>query len=174
MTRKKQREGEDSSARMPPGTASALATPAAAKAEDAFSKVLWLVRTVQTRMQNIDGNHGLSGSQLWSIWQISAQPGLRVSELAAAQHIHPSTASNLIDKLEARNLVRRERRDADQRVVRLYLAEPGIDLVKRIPGPMQGRLRHSLQHIPKPVLAGLIKGITAVMEHMAASEHPPG
>lgn len=151
-----------------------VATPlrSAAKAEEAFSKVLWLARTIQTGMQNIDSNHGLSGSQLWSLWQISARPGLRVSELAAEQHIHPSTASNLLDKLEARNLVRRERRDADQRVVRLYLAEQGIELVKKIPGPMQGRLRHSLQKLPKPVLAGLIDGIGAVMALMEESDPP--
>jgi len=120
-------------------------------------------------MQNIDSRHGLSGAQLWALWQISAQPGQRVSELADALHIHPSTASNLLDKLEASGLVRRERLDIDNRVVRLNLSEAGLKLVKEIPGPMQGQLRHALQQVPTPILAGLFKGVTTVLDLMNKS-----
>ncbi len=144
-----------------PGGADAVA------AEEAFSKVLQLVRQVQVGMQNIDPSHGLSGSQLWALWHISAHPGQRVSELASTLHIHLSTASNLLDKLETRGLVRRERRDTDNRVVRLYLAESGVQLVKGIPGPMQGQLRRALRDVPAPVLAGLIKGVGAVLDLMS-------
>ena len=136
------------------------------KADAVFSRVLRLVRTVQTGMQNIDTRHGLSGSQLWALWQISAQPGQRVSELADALHIHPSTASNLLDKLERSGLVRRERRDIDNRVVRLYLSGAGLKLVKEIPGPMKGKLRQALQLLPAPILTGLFKGVTDVLDLM--------
>lgn len=139
------------------------------KGDEVFSKLLQLVRTVQTGMQNIDTTHGLSGSQLWALWQISAQPGQRVSELADALHIHPSTASNLLDKLESSRLVRRERRDSDNRVVRLYLSAAGLKLVKEIPGPMKGKLRQALQQLPAPILAGLFMGVTAVLDLMDAA-----
>ncbi|MEO6422013.1 MAG: MarR family transcriptional regulator [Candidatus Nitrotoga sp.] len=133
-------------------------------AEDAFNKLMQLVRALQAGMQNIEGSHGLSGSQLWTLWLLSAQPGLRVTELAEVQHIHPSTASNLLDKLEARGLVRRERRDTDNRVVRLYLTDAGLELAKNLPGPMQGRLRRALRKVPMPVLDGLLKGVTSVLD----------
>lgn len=141
--------------------------PYPAFAEEAFSKLLQLVRAIHSGMQNIDASHGLSGSQLWTLWQISAQSGLRVTDLAEAQHIHPSTASNLLDKLEARGLVRRERRDPDSRVVRLYLADEGLELAKSIPGPLQGRLRSALREVPAPVLDGLLKGVTTVLDIMS-------
>lgn len=140
-------------------------------AEEAFGKLLQLVRTVQSGMQNIAGNQGLSGSQVWALWQISAQPGLRVTELASAQHIHPSTASNLLDKLEARALVRRDRHDTDSRVVRLYLTDAGINLAKSVPGPMQGQLRRALRAVPKPILDDLLRGVTALLDLMG--EPPP-
>ena len=144
---------------------------AAVDADEVFSKVLRLIRAVQNGMQNIDRSHGLSGSQLWAIWQISAQPGQRVSDLAEALHIHPSTASNLLDKLEARGFVRRERRDTDNRVVRLFLGEDGLNLIKAIPGPTQGLLRHALQQVPAEILAGLHEGVTTVLDLMEQS--PP-
>lgn len=148
-------------ARRRPVARSQSATP-----EDVFGGLLKLVRAIQNGMQNIDASHGLSGSQLWALWQISAQPGLRVTELAAALHLHASSASNLLDKLEARKLVRRERSGVDSRVVHLHLADAGIKLVQDIPGPTQGRLRQALQKIPAPVLAGLLTGIGAVLELM--------
>ncbi len=138
-------------------------------ADDAFGKLLQLVRSVQNGMQNIDDRHGLSGSQLWALWQISARPGVRVSQLASALHIKPSTASNLLDKLELRQLVRRERRDADNRVVRLHLTDEGVEVVKDIPGPMQGRLRGALGKMPQPVLGNLRQGIASLLELMGES-----
>ena len=138
-------------------------------AEDTFGKLLQLVRSVQNGMQNIDDRHGLSGSQLWALWQISARPGLRVSQLASALHIKPSTASNLLDKLELRQLVRRERRDTDNRVVRLHLTDAGVEVVKDIPGPMQGRLRGALGKMPQPGLGNLRQGISSLLELMDES-----
>lgn len=135
-------------------------------AEETFSKVLQLVRAVQSGVKNIDASHGLSSSQFWALWQISARPGLRVTELAEVQQIHPSTASNLLDKLESRGLIRRERRDADNRVVRLYLDEQGQALTKSIPGPMHGQLRHALRELPPPTLKGLLDGITNLLTLM--------
>ena len=73
--------------------------------DETFAKVLQLVRTVQIGMQNIEGQHGLSGSQLWALWHVSARPGLRVSDLAVAMQVRHSTASNMLDKLEQRALI---------------------------------------------------------------------
>ncbi len=134
-----------------------------AKAEETFRMILRLVRIVQSGMQSIDPGQNLSGSQFWALWQISAQPGLRVGDLAESLHIHQSTASNLLDKLELRGLVRRERTSEDNRVVRLYLTEAAVKVVAAIPGPMQGRLRHRLREVPLPVLQGLLEGLSLVL-----------
>ncbi len=133
----------------------------------AFSKILQLVRVVETGMQNIDPGHGLSGSQLWALWHVSARPGLRVSELADAMIIHHSTASNLLDKLETKGLIRRERQQTDSRVVCLSLTARGAALVKDIPGPLQGRLRNALQALPEEALVALSQGVGRVLEEMA-------
>jgi DNA-binding MarR family transcriptional regulator len=138
-----------------------------ASPDTAFSRILQLVRVVETGMQNIDRSHGLSGSQLWAVWHISAQPGLRVSELAEAMLIHHSTASNLLDKLETKQLIRRERQQADSRVVCLHLTAQGNALVKDIPGPLQGRLRGALQSLSPDQRAGLCEAITRILESMA-------
>ncbi len=151
------------------GNRNDAAAPVREQADETFGTLLQLVRAVQTGMQNIDDTHGLSGSQLWALWQISAQPGLRVSGLAKALQIKPSTASNLLDKLELRQLVRRERRDADNRVVCIWLTEQGVGLVKDIPGPLQGRLRSALEAMPAATLTSLQQGMTTLLQLMGPS-----
>lgn len=144
-----------------------------AVAEEAFRLILRLVRMVQSGMQSISPGQDLSGSQLWALWQISAQPGLRVAGLAEALHIRQSTASNLLDKLESRGLVRRERSTSDQRVVRLYLTESAVNMVTDIPGPMQGRLRHRLRKMPAPIVQGLLEGLSSVLDTLGKSAPAP-
>ncbi len=132
-----------------------------------FSKLLQLVRITQTGMRNIDRSHGLSGSQLWALWHISARPGLRISELAEAMQIHHSTASNMLDKLEDRALLRRERQVLDNRVVHLHLTDKGQELVLGVPGPLQGRLRNALQRVPAKTLDGLFAGLSRLLDEMS-------
>ena len=132
-----------------------------------FSKLLQLVRITQTGMRNIDRSHGLSGSQLWALWHISARPGLRISELAEAMQIHHSTASNMLDKLEDKALLRRERQVVDNRVVNLHLTDKGQELVRGVPGPLQGRLRNALQRVPGKTLDGLFVGLSRLLDEMS-------
>ena len=142
-------------------------------ADETFGQILQLVRVVQKGMQSIDDSHGLSGAQLLALWQISAQPGVRVAELAKALHVKPSTASNLLDKLEVRQLVRRERHGEDTRVVCLHLTQAGRKQMMDIPGPLHGRLRGALASMPAPLLANLRAGLASLLDLVSDRPETP-
>jgi DNA-binding transcriptional ArsR family regulator len=69
-----------------------------------------IFKSVQRHSAMVEAECGLSGSQLWAMWELLISPGLKVSDLSKAMAIHQSTASNLLDKLEKRELIKRERR----------------------------------------------------------------
>lgn len=138
------------------------------QAEEVFTKILTVQRAMQSGMQAMGGSVGMSGSQLSAMWHISAAPGLRVTALAAALCVQHSTASNLLDKLEKRHLIRRERNSQDQRVVSVFLTDRGNEIVKKIPGPLHGRLRNALRDLPKGVLTSLGEGMTALLARLTA------
>ena len=140
-------------------------------AEDVFAKLLTIQRAIQSGMQAMDGSVGMSGSQLSAMWHISAAPGLRVTALAAAMCVQHSTASNLLDKLEKRDLIRRERNSQDQRVVSVFLTRRGNEVVKKMPGPLHGKLRNALRELPEGVLVSLGDGITALMARLAPAQN---
>lgn len=139
------------------------------RSDDVFAKILTIQRAMQSGMQAMDGSIGMSGSQLSAMWHISAAPGLRVTALAAAMCVQHSTASNLLDKLEKRGLIRRERSSQDQRVVSLFLTDSGSEVVKKLPGPLHGKLRNALRDLPADVLNSLDEGISAFLARLAAA-----
>lgn len=135
--------------------------------EDDRSKQVQLVtqrlrivfRTIQMHAKTVEKECGLSSAKLWMLNEIAAAPGLKVSKLAAALTIHPSTCSNMLSKLEEKGLVCRDRSKRDQRTVYLYITEQGEKLLAKAPQPRQGKLANALNRLSASHLAGLENGL---------------
>jgi DNA-binding MarR family transcriptional regulator len=106
-----------------------------------------IFRSTKMHFQWVKEKTGVSGAQLWVLAELHQRPGLRVTELAQALAIHQSTASNLIDKLVALDLVRRQRSAEDQRVVHVWLTAGGKAVVDRAPRPLEGVLPDALRSL---------------------------
>ena len=122
-----------------------------------------LFRVSQQHFQRIESNCGVSGAQLWALSELKATPGLTVSGLARALSIHLSTSSNLLDKLEAQELIRRERNSADQRVVRVYLTIAGQQLLRKAPKPVEGVIPDALGRMPDTALRSLKRDLELLL-----------
>lgn len=113
----------------------------------------------------------IAGSHLWALSEIARADGMRVNELSERMAVHQTTASNLINALVERNLVRRGRDDDDQRVVRLHITTDGKKMLLRAPGPYAGLLVDALRHLKAPDLRRLnqsLRMVTAVLRDAAA------
>ncbi len=126
----------------------------------------FVFKSVKKHFQWVEQETGISGSQLWALAQIGAAPGLRVTELARALVVHQTTASNLIDKLVQRKLVRRERKREDQRVVQLFLTQRGEAVIAQAPKPYEGVLPDALMRLPQAELARLDALLKSLTRHM--------
>ncbi len=102
---------------------------------------------------------GISGSQLWALSEIARSSAMRVNDLSERMALHQTTASNLINALVERKLVRRERDPADQRVVRLHITTEGKRMLLRAPGPYAGLLVDALRHLDTLQLTRLRKAL---------------
>jgi len=122
---------------------------------------------VRHHLQNIERQCGASGAQVWALATVARQPGIRVTELAAAMAIHPSTASNLVAKAERAGLVRRERSSRDQRVVHLYLTEAGQGVLGKAPEPVAGLLPDALGRLPEDMLVRLTLDLQSLASTMS-------
>jgi len=127
-----------------------------------------LIRTAQRHSQWIERQSGITGAQLWALQELFEKPGLRVGELGNLMALHQSTASNMIDKLESAALVRKERTVADQRVVRLYITDTGVELLERAPSPARGVLPEALRLLPAEDLVQLQGDLDTLLKQIRA------
>ncbi|WP_455204264.1 MarR family winged helix-turn-helix transcriptional regulator [Kaarinaea lacus] len=129
-----------------------------------------VVRTIHAHSRWVEKQCGVSAVQLWTMWELFASPGQKVSDLSKALSIHQSTASNMLDKLEEKSLIRRDRSGPDQRVVRLFLTKKGSDLLSEAPRPAQGAVQDALKRMSDDELTSLKTGLDALINHMTFSE----
>jgi MarR family transcriptional regulator, organic hydroperoxide resistance regulator len=128
-----------------------------------FRTVVGSARQYDAEVRRITG---ISGSQLWALSEISRAGGMRVNTLAERLALHQTTASNLVNALAERRLVRRTRDEADQRVVRLFATAEGMRLLLRAPQPYTGLLVEALRKLDPADLHSLTRGLTAMLGAM--------
>jgi MarR family transcriptional regulator, organic hydroperoxide resistance regulator len=112
----------------------------------------------------------ISGSLLWALSEIAQSTGMSVNALSKRMALHQSTASNLVNNLVERNLIRRIRDGSDQRVVQLHVSTDGKRMLNRAPGPAAGLLVDALRHLNATELAQLrndLYMLVAVMKRPA-------
>ncbi|MFT5702314.1 MAG: DNA-binding MarR family transcriptional regulator [Desulforhopalus sp.] len=116
--------------------------------EQAVTQQLRIIfKAVQAHSKTVEKVCGLSSAQLWMLYEVSEAPGVKVSQLAKTLVIHPSTCSNMLDKLEAKELISRDRSKTDQRSVHLFMTDMGKVLLKNAPVPPQGKLSEALERL---------------------------
>lgn len=125
-----------------------------------------IVGAIKEHFRSVEAATGVSGSQLWALSAISRNPGMRVSALAETMSIHHSTASNLLDKLEEKQLIRRQRLETDQRVVGLYATDKGAEITAGAPYPPDGVVPDALRHLSDETLSQLVENLVELIGAM--------
>lgn len=129
-----------------------------------------VMQSIKRHYQWVSRDAGVSGSQLWAMVQIHTKPGMRVSDLARELGIHQSTASNLLDVLQAQKLIERKRVGRDQRTVQLFLTDAGKRSLSRAPKPLRGVLQQALLDLPEARLARLHADLAVLIGKMTVRE----
>lgn len=64
-------------------------------------------------------------------------------------HVSPSTVVGILDRLEDKGLVRRERGREDRRIVFVSATEAGVTLAENTPSPLQKKMADALNELPE-------------------------
>lgn len=98
------------------------------------------------------------------LYEVSNSPGIKVSELASLLSIHRSTCSNMLDKLEEKDLLYRSRSKSDQRAVRLHLTDEGKAVLSKAPSPPEGKLSSTLSKLSDEQIDGLEENLRYLVD----------
>jgi DNA-binding MarR family transcriptional regulator len=123
--------------------------------------VLAILRTadlVAVPMNEVLKPANLSVSQ-YNVLRIlrGAGEGLPCGEISERMVRRDPDLTRLLDRLEARGLVSRERDARDRRVVLASITPEALKLLEQLDDPVEASLRQSLAHVPKARLKTLLE-----------------
>ena len=128
-----------------------------------FMRLIWaLDHGLQSLSKKMQASIGLMGPQRVTLRVLGRFPGLSAGELARILLVHPSTLTGVLQRLEARKLVKRTLDAADGRRAHLALTAIGRRLdvpargtVESVVGDVIGRFPRDQVHLTSRVLATL-------------------
>jgi MarR family transcriptional regulator, organic hydroperoxide resistance regulator len=129
------------------------------------------VLTDQSR--KIEHETTLTGPQLWVVKILKETSPLKVSDLARRMYLHPATMVGLLDRLEAKGLLKRTRSEKDRRVVYIDLTEQGCELEINSPEVVQNLLVKGLETLTGQKLKMISDGLGEVVNILGARDVTP-
>jgi MarR family transcriptional regulator, organic hydroperoxide resistance regulator len=113
-----------------------------------FLQVIWrLEHAVERASKRMEDTLGISGPQRFALRLIGHNPGLGAGELAGSMHLHPSTITGMIQRLEGRGYVKRIAHPTDGRRMHLHLTPAGLRITRARP-TIEHAVRATLAHSP--------------------------
>lgn len=123
-----------------------------------------VLKAIQAHSKRVESACGLSSVRLWMLYEVNNAPGIKVSQLANLLSIHRSTCSNMLDKLEEKELIYRHRSKSDQRAVHLYVTDEGKAILSKAPNPPEGKISSTLAKLSLEQIDELEKNLEVFVE----------
>lgn len=102
---------------------------------------------------------GVSGPQIWALRTVQDAGRITIGDLSDRMHLHISTVSGILDRLEKGKLLTRERSEEDRRTVYLKVTTKGTSVIDQAPEPPRAKLARKLARLGPREIASLLRGV---------------
>ena len=129
-----------------------------------------IIRAVDLHSRHLLVQHKITGPQLITLLAVEEQGPMTASAIASYIHLSPSTVIGILDRLETKGLIRRERDLKDRRLVWVSLTEKGKVLTENAPSPLQDSLAEAFNKLPDTELEMIVESLERIVELMKMHE----
>lgn len=134
--------------------------------EETLIALRQIMRATDLNGRNLARETGLSTSQLLALQALRGEAEMTAGAIAKEVNLSQATVSTLIDRLEARGLVLRERGTYDKRKVFVLLTDAGNNLVSEAPTALQDQFAQKfceLQDWEKGMISSVMNRVAEMM-----------
>jgi DNA-binding MarR family transcriptional regulator len=125
-----------------------------------------VIRAVDLHSRQLLTQHKITGPQLITMLTVKSYEPVTVSAIAGHIHLSPSTVIGILDRLEAKGLIRRDRDLKDRRLMWISLTEQGKVLANNAPSPLQDTLAEALVKLPETELVMIVESLERIVRFM--------
>ena len=132
-----------------------------------FMRVLWSIdHALQRKSKHMARSLGVTGPQRLVIRIVGRFPGITAGRLAALLHVHPSTLTGILKRLEHKRLIRRRASPRDARRLELGLTAAGRRLDGAMEGTVEGAVERAIGRVPARDLASARSLLASIAESL--------
>ncbi len=118
-------------------------------AEDILLALRRIMRSMDISSRQLISERGLTTPQLICLQSLQDQGPMTTGKLAQAVALSSATVTGILDRLELRGLVTRERRPEDKRRVVVAVTVAGATAAEAAPSHLAKRFTEALARLPK-------------------------
>ncbi|HZC77553.1 MAG TPA: MarR family transcriptional regulator [Ktedonobacterales bacterium] len=119
-----------------------------------FMRLLWAVdHSLQSASKRMEASYGVTGPQRLVVRIVGRFPGIAAGRVAEILHVHPSTLTGILKRLESRGIVHRKSDPRDARRALFTLTPRGRKLDTLRTGVVEQAVRRVLESDPQKVSA---------------------
>lgn len=134
-----------------------------------FMRLLWAIdHGLSSASKRMDATVGITGPQRLVIRIVGRFPGISAGDIAGLMHVHPSTLTGILDRLERRGVLKRKVDPTDGRRALFCLTERGQEIDARRYGTIEAKVRATLAKLPDARVAATRE----VLESLATALDP--
>lgn len=127
-----------------------------------------IIRAVDIHSHKLATQHKITGPQLACLMTVAGEGRLTSSNLAKKVYLSPSTVVGIIDRLEEKQLVERNRSRVDRRQVHISVTAQGEKLIADAPSLLQDTLANALTELPEIEQVSITLALEKLVDLMEA------
>jgi len=133
-----------------------------------LSAIRRIIRCVGIYSKELTTKAHITAPQLVCLVTLVEKGPMTATTISREVFLSPSTIVGILDRLEEKGLVKRERATKDRRVVTVTATEEGQKLAQSAPSPLQQKLTDSLMALPLNEQVDIARSLERVVNLMEA------
>ena len=135
-----------------------------------FMRLLWAVdHGLQSTSKRMEATLGMTGPQRLVLRLVGRFPGITAGTLAQILHVHPSTLTGVLKRLEKRGLLERRSDPLDGRKALFALTEAGKALDVPATGTVEAAVQRALSRMSRARILNTQDVLTALAEELGGN-----
>jgi len=129
-----------------------------------------IMRATDVHSRRLRSTYALTTPQLLCLLAVADDGPLTATKIADRVFLSPSTVVGILDRLEARELIQRQRDTNDRRMVNVSATGKGLQLAREAPNPLQESLARRFKELSRDAQARIADSLEEVAGLMQAEE----